>query len=87
MYKILELKDALGQITRFYYDEKGRLLEMELLGNRRMKNTYNEKDEIIAFTNSQGFTTKMEYDAHGYVAKVERPDGTILEPVYDEKKI
>lgn len=28
----------------------------------------------------------MEYNFHGYVTKVERPDGTILESVYDEKK-
>lgn len=56
--------DAAGNATKYCYDEKGHVTEIELAG-KGIRQSYDTDGRLIERTDRLGNVTKMAYDAYG----------------------
>lgn len=83
--------DPCGNTTTFQYDDLGRLIKTVLpstqneLGDLKESYeslSYDELNNVVAKTDSRGYTTKYFYNIRGQVTSCEYPDGSIEKNEY-----
>jgi RHS repeat-associated protein len=82
--RAIEKTDALGQTTKYDYDEMDRLIETTYVDKKSDKTVYNYAGKEIAKTDRAGRTTKYEYDVLDRLTAVEDAKNYRMSYGYDE---
>jgi RHS repeat-associated protein len=82
--RAIEKTDALGQTTKYDYDEMDRLIETTYVDKKSDKTAYNYAGKEIAKTDRAGRTTKYEYDVLDRLTAVEDAKNYRMSYGYDE---
>jgi len=78
-----QLRAAGDILTRYEYDELGRVIKVIDGEGYEAITVWNEWNKPLSFTGKRGFETTFEYDSNGNLLKIIRPDGTHEEFEYD----
>ena len=82
---MVEIKDALGNVTTRTYNEAGLLLtETDKLGNVVSDYTYDDNGNITSSKDVYGGETTILYDDNGNVLRITDSLGAVVEYTYDE---
>jgi RHS repeat-associated protein len=73
-------RDALGRVTRYQYDDDGRLVKTIYPDNSFTATDYDMRGQVTCETDQLGRTTNYEYDKHGNLTAV------ILPEVFDPER-
>lgn len=76
--------DPMDYITKYDYDGNGNLKEVENAKGNKTTMEYGYFDWLESITFG-GLTKEFEYDDEGKLVEVKKPDGTILDYLYDSK--
>ncbi len=81
---LLDMTDALGQITRYKHDDHGNLIHVDLPDGATIDTTYNDYGQPFVVTDGEGRTTTNTYDpATGDLTALEDGEGHITRFGYD----
>ena len=82
--RTLTATDALGNVTAYAYDARGRLTRTDYADGTFETAVYDIPNARLTATNRAGYVTVTEYDERGNALRVRESDGTLLsENVYD----
>ena len=84
---LVSVTDELGHVTRYVYDEKGRMIKwFDAAGNQQMDNVYDERDRVVYQEDAMGGKYTLEYfEDHTVVTDVTEEEGMRIEVYIDEK--
>jgi RHS repeat-associated protein len=77
-------------ISDIQYDAKGNMLSMTKTaldgsGTHTVAMSYNEQNDMTAYTDTRGNTTYYDYDGNGNLTKIRAPENTEMSLEYDSK--
>jgi len=78
------VKDAEGKVTRYTYDDFGRVTAINSPDTGSTEYTYDEAGNVKTKTDAKGVIVSYEYDALNRLTKIDFPEETDVTYVYDE---
>ncbi len=82
---VIERTQTGEAISRFVYDNKGRITNIvDPLGNTT-KYTYNNNNKVSSFTDARGFTSFLYYDDNGNLTSLTNPNGKSIQIAYNSQ--
>ncbi|WP_081053120.1 RHS repeat-associated core domain-containing protein [Burkholderia territorii] len=83
--RLTYVTDALGQMTRYYYNIKGYIYRVAYPDGTEEWFRRDEHNNLVLHILQDGSIEQMRYDARGNRTWHERADGSIIEMAYDDK--
>lgn len=78
------VKDAAGKITRYRYDDFGRVTDIISPDTGTTQYTYDEADNVKTKTDATGVTVSYDYDPVSRLTRIDFPDDADITYRYDE---
>ena len=81
------VKDAEGKVTRYAYDDFGRVTEIISPDTGSTQYTYDEAGNVKTKTDAKGVTVSYEYDALNRLTRIDIPEEPDIIYSYDEADV